>query len=333
MVSLKEFPKIDAHIHFNANRDHLLQMAEDYGFSLVSINTEVPEFPPINAQQQLILSHRNKTDVDLNYATTVSTENVFADGWADQAIAKIENDLNNGAIGVKFWKNIGMSVQRPNGDFLKLDDEELEPVFAYLEDQNIPVLGHQGEPKNCWLPIDEMTVKSDREYFSGHPEYHMYKHNEYPDYWDHIKARDHILERHPSLNFVGLHLASLEWNIEEVMERLDQFPNLMVDLAERITHLYYQTADDRQQMIDFFTNYQDRIIYGTDIIDDPDSTPQEIRTDLENRWTTHWQFFTTDDEMYSPQVDSSFRGLDLPETILEKLYRTNAIKRYHLDQM
>ena len=330
MLPFKDFPKIDAHIHFNANRDDLLKLADDYGFSLFSINTEVPEFPSIIEQQELVLNHQSPSYPDLFYATTVSTENVFDDGWADQAIAKIKQDLDKGASGVKFWKNIGMSIQRPDGSFLMLDDEELKPVFDFLESNDIPVLGHQGEPKNCWLPVEEMTVKSDREYFSGHPEYHMYKHDEYPDYWKHIEARDRILESHPKLKFVGLHLASLEWNLEAVAKRLDTFPNLMVDLAERISHLYYHTAEDRQQVKDFFEKYQNRIIYGTDIIDDPAASPEDIITDLKQRWSSHWKFLATDEEMYSEQVSASFLGLKLSKGILDKIYRTNAQKRYRL---
>src|SRR5699024_8094031 len=143
-------------------------------------------------------------------------------------------------------------------------------------------------------------------------------------------ARDRILERHPNLKFVGLHLASLEWNLDAVAKRLDTFPNLMVDLAERISHLYYHTAADRQQVKDFFDKYQDRIIYGTDIIDDPGASPEEIITDLKQRWTSHWQFLATDGEMYSEQVNASFSGLKLPKRILEKVYRINAQKRYRL---
>src|SRR5699024_9642031 len=99
MSSFKDFPKIDAHIHFNADRDNLLRMAEDYGFSLLSINTEVPEFPSVEKQRKLILKHQPLSGSDLFYATTVSTENIFVDGWADQAIAKIKQDLDKGASG------------------------------------------------------------------------------------------------------------------------------------------------------------------------------------------------------------------------------------------
>jgi predicted TIM-barrel fold metal-dependent hydrolase len=327
-MDFKNFPKIDAHIHFNTDRHHLPELGREWGFSFITINTEVPEFPSIPEQKKLAVKHRKKSDGRLQFITTVPSDNIFEPGWADYAIDKISRDLKDGACAVKFWKNIGMSIQRTDGSFLMPDDPELEPVFRFLEREGIPVIGHQGEPKNCWLPIEEMTVKSDREYFTANPRYHMYQKSQFPDYWDHINARDRILERHPGLRFVGAHLASLEWNIDEVADRLDRFPNLAVDMAERISHLEYQTRDDRSKVLDFFDTYQDRIIYGTDIIDDPEAGPEEVRKELLSRWNRHWRLFGSDDTLTSSQISGEFRGLDLSDSILEKVYRENARNWY-----
>lgn len=324
------FPKIDGHIHFNTARENILDLADQYGFSFITINTEVPFFPPIGQQQEMARSFAKEAACELRFISTISTEHIEEPAWAESAIRQIDQNMANGALGVKFWKNIGMSIQRTDGSFLMLDEAELEPVFNHLEKQKIPVLGHLGEPKNCWTAINEMTVKSDRDYFAAHPEYHMYKHPEYPDYWDHIKSRDAIVERHPDLTFVGAHIGSLEWNLDEVAARLDRYPNFGIDLAERIMHLYYHTAENRQKVIDFFETYQDRIIYGTDIIDDPDTDPAEINKELERRWNEHWLYLSTDSQMSSVQIESSFQGLALPHHILEKVYRLNAQKWYNI---
>ncbi len=330
MCSFGDFPKIDAHIHFNSDQDTILEVAESHNFDLLTINTEVPAFPSIDKQQVLAQKYRHHSKVDLFYAATVSTKEIFRDDWAEKTIKKIKKDINNGASGVKFWKNIGMSIQKPDNSFLMLDDNKFKPVFSFLEKNQIPVLGHQGEPKNCWLPIEKMTVKGDKEYFAKHPEYHMYLHDEYPGYWQHINARDNILEEYPNLPFVGLHLASLEWNLDEVSKRLEKYPNLAVDLAERIVHLYYHAAENKDRVINFFRKYQNRIIYGTDIISNPTSNPDSVKRDLEHRWTTHWQFLATNNKLNSEEIDSSFQGLNLSSSILKKIYRKNAIEWYKL---
>src|SRR5690606_20786759 len=121
----------------------------------------------------------------------------------------------------KVWKNIGMELRDTSGNFVMIDHPKLDAVIAYLVRHDIPLIGHLGEPKNCWLPLDEMTVSSDRSYFESYPQYHMFLHPSYPSYTEQIRARDHLLEKFPTLRFVGAHLASLEWSVDELAKRLE----------------------------------------------------------------------------------------------------------------
>ena len=124
-------------------------------------------------------------------------------------------------------------------------------------------IGHLLEAfKRWWLPIDSMTVPGDSSYFTNNPQHHMYLHPEYPSYEAQLDARDNMLTKHPDLIFVGAHLGSLEWNVAELAKRLDRFPNMAVDIAARMNHLQIQ---DRSTVREFFINYEDRLLYGTDI--------------------------------------------------------------------
>ena len=66
------------------------------------------------------------------------------------------------------------------------------------------------------------------------------------------------------MKFIGAHLGSLEWNVDELARRLDKFPNMAVDMAARITHLQFQSATNWQKVHDFMIKYQDRLLYATD---------------------------------------------------------------------
>jgi predicted TIM-barrel fold metal-dependent hydrolase len=219
-----------------------------------------------------------------------------------------------------------MELKDSNGNFVMIDHPKFDPVFDFLIENNIPLIGHLGEPKNCWLPIKKMTVKGDVNYFSAHPEYHMYLHPEYPSYQDQIDARDRMLGRHPDLQFIGAHLGSLEWSINELAKRLDRFPDMAVDTAERISHLQLQAISDWQKVHEFFIKYQDRIIYGTDIIVDETKSPLKMKKHAHDIRLRHWKFFTSDEMMSVPKVDSEFKGLKLPREVVDKIYRTNAEK-------
>ena len=74
-----------------------------------------------------------------------------------------------------------------------------------------------------------------------------------------MAARDRMLEKNPELIFVGCHLSSLEWSVEELALFLDRFPNASVDMAARMGQLFYQTHENREKVRDFFIEYQDRI--------------------------------------------------------------------------
>ncbi|GAB3646650.1 hypothetical protein GCM10028791_07230 [Echinicola sediminis] len=321
-------PFIDAHVHLNTNSIAKMEKALEYGVSFLSINTEIPFFDSIEGQANVIEELNKKYPNRIKYITSFSTEGWGEPDWAEKAIQQIKRGLDNGAVGVKIWKNIGMELQDKDGRFIMIDDESIKPILDYLEENNILLIGHQGEPKNCWLPLEEMTVDSDRNYFSGHPEYHMYLHPEYPSYEKQMEARDRILERHPRLQFVGLHLLSMEWSIDEVSKRLDKYPNLITDLAERICHLQLQSQSRWEDVRDFMIKYQDRIIYGTDVIDDGSFGEEGVAERFERLWKFHWDFFATDKELEAPEFTGTFKGLSLPEEVLQKVLYTNAAKVY-----
>ncbi len=325
MLSFQDFEKIDAHMHYNSRRRALLEYAIEQKFHLLTINTDIPFFPPLKEQREIPASLNDK---HIAFLTTFTTEDWDEDGWEEKAIKQIEDGLNKGAIGVKIWKNIGMALFNKAGKFIMIDDSSFDPVITFLERNNIPLLGHLGEPRNCWLPIDEMTVDSDKEYFEAHPEYHMFKHPGFPSYEEQILARDHMLDKHPHLQFIGAHLASLEWSIEKIAEWLDRYPHAAVDVAERICHLQYQAVSDWQRVRDFIISYQDRIIYGTDLIDDGDLSDVEIVERVKNLWDKHWMFFSTSEYMNAPEFREPFYGLALSDTVLQKIYAGNALKWY-----
>ncbi|RPH93598.1 MAG: amidohydrolase, partial [Calditrichaeota bacterium] len=189
----------------------------------------------------------------------------------------------------------------------------------FIAEKEKAVIGHLGEPRNCWLPLEQMTVRSDSSYFAEHPQYHMALHPDYPSYEEQIAARDHMLEKHPHLTFIGAHLGSLEWDVDELAKRLDQYPHFAVDMAARICHFQVQ---DREKVRKFIIAYADRLLYGTDLSasDDADNLGW-----IDATWRKDWQYFSTDDLMQADQVRQPFRGLDLPKEVLKKIYHDNAV--------
>lgn len=321
--------KIDIHCHINTRRPDFMQQAIADNFRILTINVDA--YPvSIEKQQEMALHQCKVFPQQLHYLTTFSTEGWEYENWQETTLDYLHESFQNGAIGVKVWKNIGMVDKEKNGDFIMIDHPKFDPIFSWLEERRIPLCGHLGEPRNCWLPLDSMTVNNDRSYFKNHPEYHMYLHPEYPSYEAQIAARDNMLEKHPELRFMGAHLGSLEWSVDELAMYFDKYENSTADLAARICHIQKQAQDDWQKVHDFFVKYQDRIIYGTDSGDyeHSDTDVAQLKEQLSNTWQRDWKFFTTNHTMTSWEVDGEFRGLQLPKHVIDKIYYQNAVKLF-----
>ncbi len=310
-------PKIDVHFHYLTMNKRYMEFAISQNFRLLSPNWDWEN--TIDRQFAVSCSIHNAFPGDFAFFGTFSSDSFNYPGFAERTIDRIRQCMQAGASGIKIWKNIGMTLRDTHGNYVMIDDPAFDPVFDYLEKNHIPVMGHLGEPKDCWLPKEEMTDPSDVVYYTNHPEYYMFLHTEVPGYDDQIRARDNVLRKHPGLDFTGAHLASLEWSVDELSRRLDSFPNLKVDLAARMFHLQYQSGKDREKVRDFMIRYQDRILYGTDdeVYDFPGEEYVKTTENLRRGWMAQWIFLATDSV-------TNMKGLQLPKEVINKIYYKNA---------
>jgi len=189
---------------------------------------------------------------------------------------------------------------------------------------------HLSEPRNCWLPYEQMTMVSDLNYYTQNPQYHMFQFPDKPSYEQQIAARDHLLERYPKIRFVGAHLGSLEWSIDEIAKRFEAHPNFMVDLAERVWYLQLQAFPNREKVLSFLETYQDRILFGSDIIlfDTHAQNKEEKQKEMKALWQQQWAFFATGDIVPTPHftlasAPKEMKGLRLPRSIVDKIFYEN----------
>jgi predicted TIM-barrel fold metal-dependent hydrolase len=324
--------KIDSHIHINSDDGAFEDQAAKDNFLLITLNVDHSDSSGIRKQYNYAVSASKKHSGRVFYAPTFLFDTIGwgTEAWSTKIISQLEKDIADGAIAVKIWKNVGMTVRDRNGKFIMVDDPGLDKVIEFIISKNLPIAGHLGEPRNCWLPLSEMTVSSDSNYFARNPQYHMFLHPDYPSYEDQINSRDNLLRKHPDLTFIGCHLASLEWNVDSLAARFERYPNLAVDMSARICHLQYQSAKDRERVRNFCIKYQDRLLYGTDAGYSGSNDPDRFKKQMHETWLYDWKYFTSADEMTSDKFRGSFQGLKLPKEVVDKIYCENAIRWYKL---
>jgi len=321
--------KIDAHLHYYSENETFLRLAEQNNIRLLSINVDFLEDEWMILDKQVAIANKMIASNNSHFAFigAVPMLHPLHESHISDAIKHIDKAILKGAIGVKIWKNIGMKITY-NGAYLMIDNPVLQPILKHLSESKIPLLGHFGEPRNCWLPLEDMTVYSDKRYYTGHPEFHMYLHPEMPSYEDQINACNQMLQKNPDLNFIGAHLGSSEYSIDEMSKRLDKYPNLMFDMAERICHLQHQSISNHKAVYDFLIKYQDRLMYGSDMVFTDTKDTQKQINEVKNRWINQWRFLTQDDKQTTWEVNGAFQGMALPKSVIDKIYYYNTLRTY-----
>lgn len=321
----KYVKKIDVHFHYLTSDVQFINFAASQNFKLLSPNTDmgVSIYLQWDVAKELLRTNSS----EIGFLSSFSLEKFGKADFTSSVITYISQCRREGSSGIKIWKNIGMEFRDAEGLIVMADDPEFAPIFQYLEKNEIPLMAHLGEPLNCWLPIDEMTVHGDKVYYKNNPKYHMFLHPEMPTYEDQIEARDNLLEKFPDLIFVGAHLGSMEWNLDSLSEYFDKFPNFYVDISARIAHIKNQSSKDRNHIRQFFVKYQDRLLYGTDdaVYDAKLKNYVQVTENILKTWKSDWIYFATD------STTNNAEGLKLPAQVIDKFYYKNAKRIYKLN--
>jgi predicted TIM-barrel fold metal-dependent hydrolase len=315
------FERIDTHIHIHRDAPALVdavKKANWRGLDIVVCPASGGEAFDLEDKLRATQKVHRESGGTLAWASTFDTRGFEQSDFVERTIARLRRTFDDGAIGVKIWKNIGMSIKSKAGAYLLPDDPALLPIYEAIRNAGKTLVAHLAEPDGAWRPLDASNPEVT--YYSANPQWHMYGKPGAPVKEAILTARDRVLARYPDLRVVGCHLGSDEDDLGRLARRLDAYPNFAVDTAARVR---YFTRGDRDQVRQFLTKYQDRILYATDFSlrdGDPAAAGRSLRT-------THdrdWEFFSGGDTMdYNSRPT---RGLALPEPVLKKIFRENALR-------
>ena len=242
--------------------------------------------------------------------TNISFSGIGENGWTENAVKELEEDVKAGARGLKIYKSLGFSVEDNEGKRVAIDDVRLDPIWAKCGELGIPVLIHAADPKPFWQEHD-----SDNERWlelKTHPR--RKRSDTDPAPWQQIiDEQHHIFKKHPNTIFINAHMGWYANDLGKLGELLDEMPNMYVEIGAVIAELGRQPRMANK----FFEKYQDRVLFGKD-----SWKPEE--------YPTYFRVLETDDE-YFPYYKKyhaywKMYGLNLPDEILKKLYYKNALK-------
>ena len=315
------FGRIDTHIHIHREAPSLvsaLRSANWRGLDIVVCPASDDE--PFDLEEKLGATLKVERDSKgtLTWASTFDARGFEDANFSERTIARLRRSFDDGAIGVKIWKNIGMSIKAKTGAYLLPDNPALLPIYEAIERAGHTLVAHLAEPDGAWLPLD--AKNPELSYYSNNPQWHMFGKTGAPVKNNILEARDRVLARYPKLRVVGCHLGSDEDDLARLAKRLDAFPNFAVDTAARVR---YFARGDRERVRQFLIHYQDRILYATDFSLRTDDTTAAART-LKVTHDRDWAFFSGTEKM--DYASHPTQGLGLPDQVLRKIFRENALR-------
>jgi predicted TIM-barrel fold metal-dependent hydrolase len=220
----------------------------------------------------------------------------------------------HGADGLKIWKPFGLQVTDHRGELVNIDDNRLIPIWETAGELRLPVIIHVADPVAFFDPIDETNERWEE--LGAHPDW-AFTSPPFPSFMHIMNGLKSLVSNHPSTIFIGAHVGCYAENIQWVGEMLDACPNYFIDISARLGELGRQPYSARN----FFIQYQDRILYGSDMGPDLDA------------YRLCYRFLETDDEYFNYNTSDIplqgrwyVNGLFLPDEVLEKVYRMNAEK-------
>ena len=234
----------------------------------------------------------------------------FAPGWGAKTAAQLEQDVKNGAIGLKIFKDLGMTTRKGDGSRIAIDDVELDPVWAAAGRLNIPVLIHTGEPPAFFEPLNYANERwLELALFPGRRNYDPSK----VKFAQLIAERDRMFAKHPKTRFIAAHFGYHGHDLQRAAALLNKLPNVYLEVAA----VLYDFGRQPRAAAAFFTKYQDRVLFGKDAYE-PSEFPY------------YWRVFETGDEYFDYYRDYhafwKLYGMNLSDAVLKKLYYQNALK-------
>jgi hypothetical protein len=232
-------------------------------------------------------------------------------GWSDRAIKQLHADLDAGAVGVgEILKSFGLYIKKPDGTRLRIDDPELDPLWEECARLGIPVFIHTADPEEFFKPVDYTNERwLELSLFPGR----RYPQDQYPSFEELMKERDNLFRRHPKTTFIAAHMGWYANDLGKLAKLLDVSPNVYTEMGA----VLYDIGRQPRASHDFFVKYQDRIMFGKDSFQ-----PEE--------YPYYWRVFETKDEYfdYYRHYHAFWKlyGIDLPDSVLKKVYYMNAMK-------
>ncbi|MHA2287703.1 MAG: amidohydrolase family protein [Promethearchaeota archaeon] len=305
-------PKFDAHVHLGSKKGipNLIKFREEFNIkkSVGIVWDDNSEEYETNYPGKFVLAKyfRSKHMFDASQDPKLLTD-------------EIEEIYQQGFPIIKFW--FGPRVRDYIKEYYKIEPKEIrlsdpffKAIFAKMEELGLILLIHVGDPdlwyEKVYQPVSRYGTKE-----------------------DHLKDFEEILLNFPKLKVLQAHFGSQPEDLENLSRWFDTYPNYYID-SSSARWMARELGRHPEKAREFFVRHSDRILFGTDIVQDRNKPISEY---YQTRYYTFQALLETSLRdlplpFPDPENDNKTKinGLDLPLDVLKKIYWENAKKFFQL---
>ena len=211
-----------------------------------------------------------------------------------------------GLDGIKMIENKPSERKRLN---YHQDDPRYDRLCRAVTELDMPMLIHVNDPAENW----DWNRVSDWAKENGY----YYGDGTYAKYEDVLSETVSMLEKYPDMRVCIAHLFFLSDDAPRLRTLMDRFPNLTLDITAG-TEMYYAFDQQPEVWRQFFLDYQDRILFGTDNCYPASDFDKKIAREIND---LERDFLIRSDRF--PLWDRHIQGAGLPEEAVRKIVLTN----------
>ena len=311
-IQKAKYPFIDVHNHqFDMPLKNLSKLTAEMDSLNMAFMINLSGFRGLYLKQSL-KNVKENAPTRFGLFVNVDFEAIDDVDFATEQVALIDQAVQDGVLGLKVYKSLGLTDRDKNGARIAVNDPRLDPIWKACGDNNIPVLIHSGEPASFWHPKDKFNER----WLELRQKPNRYRDPETNPSFEEILAEQHdIFRKHPNTTFINAHLGWMGNDLDRLGAHLDTYPNVVTEIGAVLAELGRQPKRARQ----FFVDYQDRILFGKDAYN-------------VSEYYTYFKVLETDDEYFDyyrkRHAHWKMYGLALPDSILKKLYYKNALRLF-----
>ncbi len=295
-----EVPIIDVHTH-TYNVEHtrgFLEAADAYGIR--EIWTMAP-LEDVDAFQQHFPGRFHFIAVP-KWQDAGPTE-AFVTDW----MKRLDGFYEKGSRLAKFHLSPG--TRKRSG--LDLNHPLLQRVVRHAYTLGFHFMTHVGDPKAWFAPRARYADVA-----------------QYGTFESQFEMLDRMLEQFPDRVHMGAHMGGSLEDLDALERRLERFPHYSLDSSATKWIVRAIAQQDPDRVRAFLIRQQNRVMFGSDLV-----VGDKYGFDhYASRYWTHLMQWESDIIGESPIEDPDaaegrpqLRGLDLPESVLRKMYRENAL--------